>query len=262
MKGGEKPPGMGGWAMYTVYLIDDEKWALYDVQHTCPFAEYGFSVAGAQTNPFAALDEVVELRPDAVFVDVRMPQVSGLDLIRMIQQRAPETAFVILSGYAEFSYAATALRLGAVDYCLKPMDAPEARALLERLREFLRSRPAASAQDAPEIACSSEQFAALLRHVNAHINEPLVLGELAQRFFINVSYCGELFKTVTGETFTHYVRRRRLEQACDLLEHTALPLTQIAARVGYDNPAYFSTLFKKYTGMTISQYRKAFQNGY
>ena len=73
MKGGEKPPGMGGWAMYTVYLIDDEKWALYDVQHTCPFAEYGFSVAGAQTNPFAALDEVIELRPDAVFVDVRMP---------------------------------------------------------------------------------------------------------------------------------------------------------------------------------------------
>ena len=184
--------------MYTVYLIDDEKWALYDVQHTCPFAEYGFSVAGAQTNPFAALDEVIELRPDAVFVDVRMPQVSGLDLIRMIQQRAPETAFVILSGYAEFSYAATALRLGAVDYCLKPMDAPEARGLLERLREFLRSRPAAPAQDAPEIACSSEQFAALLRHVNAHINEPLVLGELAQRFFINVSYCGELFKTVTG----------------------------------------------------------------
>ena len=120
--------------MYTVYLIDDEKWALYDVQHTCPFAEYGFSVAGAQTNPFAALDEVIELRPDAVFVDVRMPQVSGLDLIRMIQQRAPETAFVILSGYAEFSYAATALRLGAVDYCLKPMDAPEARGLLERLR--------------------------------------------------------------------------------------------------------------------------------
>ena len=118
--------------MYSVYLIDDEKWALYDVQHTCPFAEYGFSVAGAQTNPFAALDEVVELRPDAVFVDVRMPQVSGLDLIRMIQQRAPETAFVILSGYAEFSYAATALRLGAVDYCLKPMDAPEARALLEK----------------------------------------------------------------------------------------------------------------------------------
>ena len=37
---------------------------------------------------------------------------------------------------------------------------------------------------------------------------------------------------------------------------------EIAARVGYDNPAYFSTLFKKYTGMTISQYRKAFQNGY
>ena len=37
--------------MYTVYLIDDEKWALYDVQHTCPFAEYGFSAPGRRRIP-------------------------------------------------------------------------------------------------------------------------------------------------------------------------------------------------------------------
>ena len=100
-----------------------------------------------------------------------------------------------------------------------------------------------------------------LRHVNAHINEPLVLGELAQRFFINDSYCGELFKTVTGETFTHYVRRRRLEQACDLLEHTALPLTQIAARVGYADLPYFSRVFTASYGVSPSRYRAAAQAG-
>lgn len=243
--------------VYTVYLIDDEKWALYDVQHTCPFADYGFSVAGAQTNPFTALDEVLALRPSAVFVDVRMPQISGIDLIRMILESAPETAFVILSGYAEFEYAASALRLGVVDYCLKPMDAQRARALLARLRDHLESRAPAAPQSAPEIACSSEPFNALLRHVNAHINEPLVLGELAQRFFLNASYCGELFKTVTGETFTHYVRRRRLEQACDLLAHTSLSLSQIAARVGYADLPYFSRVFAASYGVSPSRWRAA-----
>ena len=247
--------------MYTVYLIDDEKWALYDVQHTCPFEEYGFSVVGAQTDPFAALDEVIAIRPDAVFVDVRMPQISGLDLIRMIQQRVPETTFVILSGYAEFSYATSALRLGAVDYCLKPMDAEEARALLKRLEEHLRARPTAPAQELSQIECGNEQFAALLRYVNEHINEPLVLQELAQRFFLNVNYCGELFKTVTGETFTHYVRRKRLEQACDLLKHTALPITQIAARVGYADLPYFSRVFTSSFGVSPSQYRAAAKAG-
>ena len=50
-----------------------------------------------------------------------------------------------------------------------------------------------------------------------------------------------------------------MREAQLLLSNTSLRTYEIAARVGYDNPAYFSTLFKKYTGMTISQYRKAFQ---
>ncbi len=86
--------------MYTVYLIDDEKWALYDVKHTCPFAECGFSVVGENTNALAALDAVTQLKPDVVFVDIRMPALMGIDLIHMIKQRLKETVFIIRQGCA------------------------------------------------------------------------------------------------------------------------------------------------------------------
>lgn len=248
--------------MYTVYLIDDERWALYDLQHSCPFAAHGFAVVGAQTDPFAALDEIAALRPHVVFLDVRMPLISGLDLLRMIRGKAEECgfappAFVIVSGYAEFEYAHEALRLGVVDYCLKPLDVAEARALLQRLSAALAGMATEERAQRTGEAGSGPAFSALLEYVSAHVTEPLVLGELAKAFYLNASYCGERFKEVTGETFTHYVRRRRLEKACELLERTGLPLSQIALRVGYPDLPYFSRVFTASFGVSPSRYRAA-----
>jgi two-component system response regulator YesN len=246
--------------VYTVYLIDDEKWALYDVKHTCPFAAYGFSVVGESTNALSALDEVFALRPDVVFADIRMPSLTGIDLIHMVKQRLEGTVFVILSGYAEFEYAADALRMGVFDYCLKPMSEESARDLLGRLSAHLKGRsaaPEAHEEEAADYTGGSAQFAALLQYVNEHITDPLALGELAQRFFLNVSYCGELFKSVTGETFTQYVRRRRIQQACELLRRTQLPMSQIALRVGYADLPYFSRLFTAAKGVSPTRYRAA-----
>ena len=71
-------------SMYSVYLVDDEKWSLCDVLYTFPFAQYGFEVVGQNTNALAALDAIQDLRPDVVFADIRMPSITGLDLIYMV----------------------------------------------------------------------------------------------------------------------------------------------------------------------------------
>lgn len=242
--------------MYSVYLVDDEKWSLCDVVLTFPFEQCGFEVVGQNTNALAALDAICELNPDVVFADIRMPSITGLDLIHMVRQKKPETVFVILSGYAEFDYAADALRMGVFDYCLKPMSEQSAKQLLDRLREHLDGRAEEEKEEKLPLG-GSPQFTALLRYVNDHITEQLVLNELAQRFYINVSYCGELFRNVTGENFTQYVRRRRLQLACDLLKRTNLPLSQVASRVGYPDLPYFSRIFTAAMGLSPSRYRFA-----
>lgn len=245
--------------LYSVYLIDDEKWSLFDVAHTCPFEEFGFKIVGENTNAVNAMDAIMQLKPDVVFVDIRMPSISGIDLIHMAKPKIPDTVFIILSGYAEFEYAANALRMGVFDYCLKPMSEDVARELLQRLAAHMEQKHIEpSAEDVQEEYISgSAQFTALLQHVNEHINDQLVLGDLAQQFFINVSYCGELFKSVTGDNFTLYVRKRRMQQACELLARTNIPMSQVAVRVGYSDLPYFSRLFTASMGISPSRYRAA-----
>lgn len=67
-------------------------------------------------------------------MDIRMPGKSGLELLQIIRQTYPHTKSVILSGYADFSYAQEAIRYGAVDYLTKPVVLKDIEALLERLR--------------------------------------------------------------------------------------------------------------------------------
>ena len=81
----------------------------------------------------AALDKLRAERFDAAIVDIRMPQMTGIDLIRLSGEAGLQTVFIVLSGYSDFSYVQTALRLSAFDYCLKPILPDAAQAALERL---------------------------------------------------------------------------------------------------------------------------------
>ena len=245
---------------YKVFLVDDERWSLKDVRYTCPFQELGFDVVGESTSAVKAMEEIRRERPDVVFADIRMPAMTGLDLIHLLKKDLPDTLFIILSGYAEFNYAAEALRLGVFDYCLKPMEEQAARELLVRIRAHLdekrKRKEAHDAQSVEEPAGSANvQFSELLQYVNTHLTEPLALGDLAAQYHINVSYCGELFKSITGENFTQYVRNRRMKLACDLMLRTQLPLSQIAVRAGYADLPYFSRIFTQTMGTSPSRWR-------
>ena len=72
---------------------------------------------------------------DVVFLDIRMPKKTGLDMLKVMHSVYPETKAVILSGFSEFSYAQEAVRYGAADYLTKPVNLKEVEGLLDRLRE-------------------------------------------------------------------------------------------------------------------------------
>lgn len=82
--------------------------------------------------------------------------------------------------------------------------------------------------------------------------------DVARYVGLSTSYFSAVFAQIQGEAFSDYLQRIRMEKAQNLLVNTGLKSYEIADRVGYDNPSYFSTLFKKYWGMTVSQYRNAF----
>lgn len=83
----------------------------------------------------------------------------------------------------------------------------------------------------------------------------LSITEVAEYVNMSVGYFSLIFHNETGDTFSDYLLKLRIDKACELLEHTNMKLLEISWTVGYENANYFSTVFKKALGMTPSAYR-------
>ncbi|THF77749.1 response regulator transcription factor [Cohnella fermenti] len=94
----------------------------------------------------------------------------------------------------------------------------------------------------------------MVRYIHEHYAEDLTLEELAGQLYISKNYLNQLFKKVTGETLTNYIIRVRIEKAKALLYEGHHLVYEVADMVGYQNVPYFTTLFKKYCGVTPSEF--------
>ena len=120
--------------MYSVLLVDDEHWSLDGLRMLFDWKSMGFFVIDQITDASEAFDIICNKKPDVVFTDIRMPEISGIELLNMSRQAGIDSEFVVISGYAEFKYAQEALRYGAFDYQLKPIDPNISMPLLKKLK--------------------------------------------------------------------------------------------------------------------------------
>ena len=100
---------------------------------------------------------------------------------------------------------------------------------------------------------------AVLEHVGAHIAEPHTLDSLAAVAGVSPSQLGRTLKAATGMSVMAAVERVRLDAARELLDHTDLTATQVAARVGYADPLYFSRRFRGDSGLSPRAWRRRTQ---
>lgn len=119
--------------MYKVLIVDDEPMIREGlrgvIQHHCPL----FTGIHESRDGDEALSLAMEMMPDVVITDIQMPRLGGLEFIRQLKREHPEAVILIISGYDDFEYAQTGLKLGVKDYLLKPVDS---LALAERLNEI------------------------------------------------------------------------------------------------------------------------------
>lgn len=118
--------------MYTLMVVDDEalerKALTMIVEKNCPeiqvIAETGDGVSACQL--------ALENRPDIILMDIRMPGMNGLEAAERIQRELPDTSIIILTAFDEFDYAKEALKIGAIEYLLKPVRPPDIVATLKK----------------------------------------------------------------------------------------------------------------------------------
>ena len=104
-----------------VLLVDDESYMTEYLKKLVDWKSYGFEEVLTASGGSIARDLIEQKKPELLVTDIRMPRVSGLDLVKYIDEKNYPTKTIILSGYSEFEYAQQALRYGVTEYLVKPI---------------------------------------------------------------------------------------------------------------------------------------------
>lgn len=123
--------------MYKVMIIDDEEIVRTGLKNLVNWENEGFYICGEGKDGRDGLAKLLEEWPDLVLVDIKMPGLSGLELIKAAREQNFEGHFIILTGYSEFEFAKSAISFGVREYLLKPIDEDELLDNVRLLREEL-----------------------------------------------------------------------------------------------------------------------------
>lgn len=119
--------------MYTVLIVDDERLIRKRIRFGFDWERYGYRVTDEAANGEEALTSMEKQKPDLAIIDVAMPGMNGLELVKEIRHRGYDTSLIILTGHSKFEYAREAIRHGVFAYVLKPIHEEEMIETLQRL---------------------------------------------------------------------------------------------------------------------------------
>lgn len=232
-----------------VLLVDDEPIQIRGLIKWVKWEECGFEKPDFATSGKEALQLFERVKYDVVISDVSMPEMTGLQLIRELRNRGSQCSFIILSGYGEFKYAQEAIKLGCRFYVLKP-------ARTEEIEEDLKI--IWNEQNARKLGFNNEESGTgkhpiifqCMQIIDQEYGSELTTQELAARFSLSSAYFCTLFKKEMDISFNAYLTKVRMHKAYDMLKEGKYQISEVAEKVGYQTPSYFSEQFKKEFGCT------------
>ena len=129
---------------------------------------------------------------------------------------------------------------------------------LKHTEEWLASQLCKLAQQVADIQNKRSKgiIGEIKKFIEEHYSENITVQTLAEEFYLTPNYISMLFKKETGENFKDYLTKIRIDKAKALIQDPLFKLYQVAESVGYKDPDYFTKVFKKYTGVTPSEYRE------
>lgn len=122
----------GGVTVYKLLLVDDEPIIREGLEQMIDWEKFGLWLTASCPNAVAALDSMMDDMPDILLTDIRLPGMTGLELIQSAMALHPMLQSVVISGYDTFQYAQQALKYGVIEYLLKPFSQEELEQALLR----------------------------------------------------------------------------------------------------------------------------------
>ena len=212
--------------MYRIILIDDEPLILAGIASLIRWEDYDCTIIGKSTIPTEARQMILEMQPDIVITDIRMPVLNGLELVESCKNGGAIFSFIVLTNLEEFSLAKKALSLGAIDYLVKLNLKPEE--LIETLERAKKSCDLMA--KSRNLAGAISSSASANDHVRTYLNQILLAknpseelsapnhgGDWSQPFLLLFSLCPNHirfqadedaydFRSLTGQLFDIMVK--------------------------------------------------------
>lgn len=250
--------------MYSLLIVDDEPEILKGIQYTLPWEKYGFSKIGTANNIQDGFTYAVANLPHLCVIDVCVGEEKGYQLINRLNDIGIKTNFIMMSGYSDFQYAVEAIRAGAKDYLLKPIEAKKLQNVVEKIIINDLGGAACDGDTAEEkmdpiinmpYSTLSPLVVKMLKLTQIEYRNKITLRSLAKQFRMNSTYLGQLFLKETHIKYTDYIMCFRLQKAKMLIENTNDKIAMIAEKIGYVNINYFYNHFHNYFGISPTEMR-------
>lgn len=249
--------------MYRVVVIEDEEAIRKGIIMSIDFSALNCILIGEASNGVEGIKLIQEKKPDIVITDVTMPLMSGIEMIE--QTLEYNYTSIIISGYDEFSYAKKAIKLGVCDYLMKPIDKEELNNVIQSIVSSfdLSSKISGLLKEKNQIehiqlleTLNKEDHLVdkIMEYINLHYSEKIFLSDIADVLNYSESLLSKRFRRVTQMTFNEYLNRFRIQKSIEYMKKGTYGLTEISDICGFSDYKYFSTVFKKYTGYTPSQF--------
>ncbi len=119
--------------MYNILVVDDEQIVQKAIQYIVEKRRDNLKICDVASNGREAIIKAKALKPEIVFMDIRMPGINGIEAIKEIKHHLPETRFVIISAYEQFEFAKQAVQLGVREYLLKPINRGKLNNILDQI---------------------------------------------------------------------------------------------------------------------------------
>ena len=174
----------------SVLLVDDEIMIREGFKRLFDWEAHGCQVVGEAADGMEALGKIDSLLPDIVIMDINIPVMNGLKVIQTARIKHPRMAFVIVSGYDDFSYCQQALRLQITDYILKPVNYEEFGSCIDRLKISLYNN---EVKEKPVVK-KERVITGITKYMQEHLSEDVSLHILSEEFHLNSQYISQLFK--------------------------------------------------------------------
>jgi YesN/AraC family two-component response regulator len=222
-----------------------------------------------------AFVKVVCDKPDIIVLDINMPEMSGIEVLEKIRNENIEAKVIISTAFDEFDYAVKALKLGAIDFLVKPVQRKTFLNAIEKTIERLRIEEKNKSkmqqldnvieyfkQNPVEKNIKNDEAIPLAvlsikEYIEKHYTDYISLDEIISDCGYSKYHISRLFKNYMNCTIMEYLLEHRINMAKKLLKDTSKSIKEIAGGIGYSDPNYFSLIFKREEGVSPIQYRAA-----